>query len=184
MFEFKSFLRSCAIVFLFIGCGDIAARRAFNKARHLEAQQKYRTAIDRYEAITRNYPKSQFGDSARIAQKLLTSPQFISEYVKNRLAQGIKVEEALGEFAGLKVIWLAKPIKNCIRKDLEGEPIEFKVGETGFLGVASYGLDRLKFNWFCTSNEEQFLTIEGLLIRASEQLELPITVSVNAVARQ
>ncbi len=167
-----------------LNCGDYAAKSGFNKAKELERQQKFRMAIEKYEAVARKYPNTQFGDSARIASKILTSPQFISDYVRNRLKQGIRPEEALGEFSGLKIIWLAKPIKGCVRKELEGQPIEFRTGTAGFLGIASYGMDALKFKWFCTSNEEQLLTIEGSIIKATTIPELPLVIGVNAIARQ
>jgi len=168
----------------FSGCGNLRAKALYQKAKALEAGQKYRAAIAKYEMIVAKYPGSPFKDSAQIEFLTLTSPQFISRYVLERRSAGVATDEALGEFKGLKIIWLARPVQSCVRKDLEGEPVEFKVGNARFLGVASYGLDRLKFNWFCQTNEEELVTIEGSLISSSDLPGISLVIGVNAVARQ
>ncbi len=168
----------------FSGCSNLMAKAEYQKAKVQETLQQYRAAIAKYEHIIARFPKSSFKDSAQIALATVTSPQFISGYVGERRAAGIAAEEALGDFKGLKIIWLARPIKGCVRKDLEGEPVEFKVGTVRLLGKAAHGLDRLKFNWFCVTNEEELVTIEGSLVSACDLPGISIVIGVNAVARQ
>ncbi len=173
------------LIFLVIsGCTDFFARGDYNKAKALESQHKYREAIEKYKQVITKYPKSQFRDSASVALQQVTSIQFINQYIKDRINQGIPINEALGEFEGIDIIWLARPFEECVRKDLPDQPVQFKIGELAFLGVPYYGIDGLKFIWFCETNEKELLTVEGKLIKASEVPGFLVVVGVNAVARQ
>lgn len=174
---------ACVAYLAFTGCTDFLAKGQYQKARSLEAQKQYRSAVDKYEQVINKYPAAQFAESARVALKNLTSFNFVSRYAMQRVAEGKPVAEALGEFTGVKIIWQGVPVESCVQRDLPEEPVQFKSGDLGFLGVSSYGLDKLNYFWFCSSNEGETLTVEGTLLKASDLPGLPLIVGVNAVAR-
>jgi len=67
MLRIKWFLTVICILLICIGCADFRAKSEFQKGKELQKQYEYQSAINKYEAIVNNYPKTQWADSARNA---------------------------------------------------------------------------------------------------------------------
>ncbi len=230
------------ILLIFIGCSDFKAKSEYQKGLKAQNRHEYQAAINKYEVVVSNYPKTQWADSAQSAieqcrkklrqieagfdesarllakskydeaeakirvvlsigvseevsikiQQRLTkidtakksSFEYIAKVVMERMNKGASSKVALGEFAGLKVKWKARPGSICWGLSSHNPPVAFKIGKLEFFGTPSYGLDRLKFLMFCEANEGKLVTVEGTLINASDWPGTPLIVEVNALSRE
>lgn len=55
------------ILLTFIGCGDFKAKSEYQKGKKLQETHEYEAAINKYEVVVSNYPKTQWADSSQSA---------------------------------------------------------------------------------------------------------------------
>lgn len=161
----------------------------FDESARLLAKGKYEEAEEKIRAILDIGVSEEI--SAKIQQRLSevdkakkSSFEYIAKVVMERMNRGASSKVALGEFAGLKVKWEARPGSICWGLNRRNPPVAFKIGKVEFFGTPSYGLDRLKFLMFCEANEGKLVTVEGTLISASDWPGVPLIVEVNALSRK
>lgn len=176
-------LEQCRETLRHIKAGFVESESLLEKGKYNEAEKKIRGILSIVGVHSKEFIEIHL-KLAEIDRIKKSRFEYIAKFVMEKMNKGTSSKVALGEFAGMKVKWEAKPDYICWGLNHRNPPVVFNIGKLKFFGKPSYGLDGLKFLSFCEANEGKLVKVEGTLISASDWPDTPLIVEVSSLSRE